>query len=196
MTILEALSDPNLFGALPSFHDLKTWSAWQAFLAAVYGLPMAEAELEVFRAHTGRPRRGREDMAKLWRSSGGSLAKPGRGSARHLRGDPRSARAWPRGDVGDVDRPGPTLGSADALRLRGPVLRGCSDARACGRLRRPPTPSNSRTARRSPPTRADRQQFGESAPAWRFATNWPSSGRVRTCRRTSRCSALCGRRSR
>jgi hypothetical protein len=76
MTILEALSDPNLFGALPSFHDLKTWSAWRAFLAAVYGLPMAEAELEVFRAHTGRatPRPGGygEAVAIVGRQSGKS----------------------------------------------------------------------------------------------------------------------------
>jgi hypothetical protein len=50
MTILEAIADPNLFGALPAFRDLETWGAWRAFLAAVYALPMTEAELATFRA--------------------------------------------------------------------------------------------------------------------------------------------------
>jgi hypothetical protein len=39
MTILEALADRNLFGSLPAFRDLETWTAWRAFLASVYGLP-------------------------------------------------------------------------------------------------------------------------------------------------------------
>jgi hypothetical protein len=32
-TILDALADAHLLGALPAFRNLKTWSAWQAFLA-------------------------------------------------------------------------------------------------------------------------------------------------------------------
>jgi hypothetical protein len=40
VTILEALADRNLFGNLPAFRDLETWSAWRAFLASVYALPM------------------------------------------------------------------------------------------------------------------------------------------------------------
>jgi hypothetical protein len=55
VTIVNALGDRNLFGALPAFRDLETWSAWRAFLASVYGLPMTEAELATFRAHTARP---------------------------------------------------------------------------------------------------------------------------------------------
>ncbi|MBI3932394.1 MAG: hypothetical protein HY317_03185 [Acidobacteria bacterium] len=60
MTIIEALSDPHLFGALPAFHDLTSWRPWLAFLRAVYGLPMDDRDLELFRAHTGRqtPRAG------------------------------------------------------------------------------------------------------------------------------------------
>jgi hypothetical protein len=76
LTILEAIADPNLFGALPAFRDLSTWSAWQAFLAALYGLPMSEAQLATFRIHTGRsaPREGghTEAVAVVGRQSGKS----------------------------------------------------------------------------------------------------------------------------
>ncbi len=65
-SIVDALRDPSSFGALPAFGDLSapvpkdqprpasTWDAWLAFLRAVYGLPMSEAEVAVFRKHTGR----------------------------------------------------------------------------------------------------------------------------------------------
>jgi Terminase large subunit, T4likevirus-type, N-terminal len=76
VTILEALADRNLFGALPAFRDLETWGAWEASLAAVYGLPMTEAQLETFRAHTGRsaPRTGgySEAVCIVGRQSGKS----------------------------------------------------------------------------------------------------------------------------
>jgi len=39
---------------LPAFRDLSTWTAWLAFLAATYGLPLDPDGLEVFRQHTGR----------------------------------------------------------------------------------------------------------------------------------------------
>jgi hypothetical protein len=54
VTILEAITDPHLFGSLPALRDPATWSAWRTFLAGVYGLPMPEADLLTFRAHTGR----------------------------------------------------------------------------------------------------------------------------------------------
>jgi hypothetical protein len=54
MNVLEALSDPGLFGALPSFQDLSTWRAWLAFLKAVYGLPLDAEELTIFQKHTGQ----------------------------------------------------------------------------------------------------------------------------------------------
>jgi hypothetical protein len=76
MNILEALADRHLFGALPAFRDLTTWRAWETFLAAVYGLPMSEAEIETFRRHTGRsqPRPGgySEAVAIVGRHSGKS----------------------------------------------------------------------------------------------------------------------------
>jgi hypothetical protein len=63
VTILDALRDPALFGALPAFRDLTTWRRWCVFLAAVYGLALSslravglsEAEaLRIFCEHTGR----------------------------------------------------------------------------------------------------------------------------------------------
>jgi hypothetical protein len=76
LTILKALRDPQLLGALPAFRDLTSWSAWEAFLSAVYGLPMSEAQLATLRAHTGRtaPREGgyAEAVAIVGRQSGKS----------------------------------------------------------------------------------------------------------------------------
>jgi hypothetical protein len=65
ITVIEALADPRLLGALPAFRHLDTWRVWLVFLAALYGLPfiatrcakMSEDEaLEIFCRHTGRSR--------------------------------------------------------------------------------------------------------------------------------------------
>jgi Terminase large subunit, T4likevirus-type, N-terminal len=37
-----------------ALRDRTTWSAWRAFLAALFGLPMSEAETDLFRGCTGR----------------------------------------------------------------------------------------------------------------------------------------------
>jgi hypothetical protein len=52
MNILEAIADPHLFA--PWFRDPATWTAWRAFLAALFALPMSDVELELFARHTGR----------------------------------------------------------------------------------------------------------------------------------------------
>jgi hypothetical protein len=63
MTIIDALRDPRMFGALPAFRDLRTWRRWLVFLAAFYGLPLsalrdvgvAESDaLRIFCEHTQR----------------------------------------------------------------------------------------------------------------------------------------------
>ena len=55
LTIIEALTHPQIFGALPAFQNLESWSAWLVFLKASYGLPLADAtELAIFTKHTGR----------------------------------------------------------------------------------------------------------------------------------------------
>jgi hypothetical protein len=51
MTILEAMDDPNLFGQV---FKKGTWTAWRAFLAALFALPMNSEALELYRKHTGR----------------------------------------------------------------------------------------------------------------------------------------------
>ncbi len=50
-TILEALDHPQVFG--PHFRG-DTWQAWRAFLAALFALPMDDAALAIYQAHTGR----------------------------------------------------------------------------------------------------------------------------------------------
>ncbi len=52
LTILDAMRDPALFG--PWFTPDALWAAWQAFLAALFGLPMSEDQLALYRRHTGR----------------------------------------------------------------------------------------------------------------------------------------------
>ncbi len=51
MNILAALDDPALFA--PHFRG-DTWSAWRAFLAALFALTLDDAQLAFYRHHTGR----------------------------------------------------------------------------------------------------------------------------------------------
>src|SRR5262249_20381330 len=51
-SILDALDDPQLLG--PAFPDRGSWTAWEAFLAALFGLPMSESHAALYRAHSGR----------------------------------------------------------------------------------------------------------------------------------------------
>ena len=52
MNILQAIDDERLFA--PWFKDRATWSAWRAFLCALFALPMSDAEASVYRTCTGR----------------------------------------------------------------------------------------------------------------------------------------------
>jgi hypothetical protein len=52
ITILDACRDPNIFG--PWFKNQKSWAAWFVFLAAVFGLELADEELAVFHRFTDR----------------------------------------------------------------------------------------------------------------------------------------------
>lgn len=52
-TILDALDHPQVFA--PHFKGGPTsWAAWRAFLAALFGLPLDEVQLALYRHHTGR----------------------------------------------------------------------------------------------------------------------------------------------
>jgi hypothetical protein len=54
MNIEHALRDSRLLGGLDTFRDLTTWAAWLAFTRAVFGHPMTDSDLALFRQHTGR----------------------------------------------------------------------------------------------------------------------------------------------
>lgn len=54
MNILQALQDPALFGRLPRFRDLSSWTAWMVFLKALFALALTEEELDLYRRCTGR----------------------------------------------------------------------------------------------------------------------------------------------
>jgi hypothetical protein len=52
--IIEAIKNPKLFGCLPRFKKLDTWSVWLVVLKAIFGLPMTADDLAIFIRHTGR----------------------------------------------------------------------------------------------------------------------------------------------
>src|SRR5215471_206501 len=53
-TILDAIQHKQVFGSLPAFQSLDSWSAWLSWLKSVFELPMTDSELEIFRKCTGR----------------------------------------------------------------------------------------------------------------------------------------------
>ena len=73
MTILDALDDPNLLGA--AFPDAESWTAWRAFLAAVYGLPMTADQAAIFRRHTGRQTSPEAQAREVWCIAGRRAGK-------------------------------------------------------------------------------------------------------------------------
>lgn len=54
MNVLDSIADRNLIGAWPALRDLSTWMPWLTFLSAVYGLPLPDGGLELFKRATGR----------------------------------------------------------------------------------------------------------------------------------------------
>ena len=53
MNLIEAINDPAIFG--PAFHrNRKSWDAWLVFLAALFGLPLTQAQAQTFTQCTGR----------------------------------------------------------------------------------------------------------------------------------------------
>jgi len=54
VTLPDAIHDRELFGRLPTFRDLGSWSRWRVFLKALGALPMTEAERAIYATHTGR----------------------------------------------------------------------------------------------------------------------------------------------
>ncbi len=54
MNILETIDDKNLFR--PWFKSPETWTAWRAFLAALFGLTMDYKARRIFKGCTQRQR--------------------------------------------------------------------------------------------------------------------------------------------
>ena len=53
-TIIEAIENRRLFGSLPRFKSLETWTSWLVVLKAIFGLTMTAEEIVIFQRHTGR----------------------------------------------------------------------------------------------------------------------------------------------
>ena len=64
MNIVQALDDPHVFGTV--IKDHQSWAPWRAFLKALFGLPMDDAEAELFRACTGRATLPSTMFAACW----------------------------------------------------------------------------------------------------------------------------------
>lgn len=64
MNILETIEDKNLFG--PWFRNSATWTAWRAFLAALFGLDMDYRAKRVFRECTRRSTSPRGQVSEAW----------------------------------------------------------------------------------------------------------------------------------
>ncbi|CCE97207.1 conserved hypothetical protein [Sinorhizobium fredii HH103] len=64
MNILEACQHPKIFA--PWFRKPETYRAWYAFLAAMFGLPMTDEQLELYQHHTGRKEAPTEAQREAW----------------------------------------------------------------------------------------------------------------------------------
>ena len=63
MTILEAMHDPNLFGG---WFSGRTWTAWFAFLAALFGLPMTKKQAALYSNFTNRSALPKKPAKEAW----------------------------------------------------------------------------------------------------------------------------------
>ncbi|MEI4484057.1 MULTISPECIES: terminase large subunit domain-containing protein [unclassified Phyllobacterium] len=62
--ILRACADSNLFGQW--FKKRQTWEMWFAFLAALFALPMDDAQTATYRKHTGRMALPEKPFSEAW----------------------------------------------------------------------------------------------------------------------------------
>ena len=63
-TILDAVNDAALFKQ--HFKDPKSWAAWRVFLSALFGLPLDNAQRELFRQCTQRESPNSQGHAEAW----------------------------------------------------------------------------------------------------------------------------------
>ena len=64
MNIVEAIKDKNLFK--PLFRDLTTWQPWIAALKAVFGLPMDDSEVSLYKTCTGREKSPQKPFKEVY----------------------------------------------------------------------------------------------------------------------------------
>jgi hypothetical protein len=64
VNVLQAIRDQAVFG--PAFRNRASWLAWEAFLAALFGLPMNAEQLRIYRACTGRSEAPTEASNEAW----------------------------------------------------------------------------------------------------------------------------------
>jgi hypothetical protein len=60
----------DVLDSLPWFRSAASWKSWRAFLCALYGLPMDQEELAIFRACTGRIRSPTRKAEEAWVAAG------------------------------------------------------------------------------------------------------------------------------
>jgi hypothetical protein len=63
MNIIQALDDPNVFGA---FFRGPTWVVWRVFLAVLFGLPLTSEQLALYTKHTGRTVAPTSPLHEAW----------------------------------------------------------------------------------------------------------------------------------
>src|SRR5262249_37852663 len=72
MNVLEAFADPNLFG--PHFRG-ATWKPGFTLLAALFGLPLSQEALAIYRRHTGRTLAPTRPVREAWIIAGRKSGK-------------------------------------------------------------------------------------------------------------------------
>jgi hypothetical protein len=63
-TILDAMSSPHIWAGW--FRNPETWRPWMAFLSVLFGLPLSEDQLDLFRQCTGRAEAPEGGFREAW----------------------------------------------------------------------------------------------------------------------------------
>ena len=71
-TILQAMDDEHLFG---KWFKGEFWDPWRTFLAALFGLPMTEAQASFYRECTGREKPPDQPSSEAWLIAGRRAGK-------------------------------------------------------------------------------------------------------------------------
>jgi len=53
-TIVDVIHNRHLFGSLPAFKSVQTWTAWLVWLKTIFALPLTDEERAIFQRCTGR----------------------------------------------------------------------------------------------------------------------------------------------